>query len=694
MFMNINIVKFLTASLLLALSTTSCLQLTEDQDSAYGYLSLSELSAEVEVYELVPTKSGTTTLDALGVTVFNQPNIEHVTFTLTGLNDYSETWNGALKNTLTLPVGKYGLKAVYNNPEEYDGLGEALYGEVETEISITSLKNESPRLSLPLTNALVAVSMAEGFDSHFVPSSGECVTFKSGVNEVKASVGKYVFVPTQQPVNVYVSGANSAAVPTTLETNLTPIANTAYEVLLSAKGITMPSITLPDQQDGAWGGRLYVNPVTSVSGMSSDNFAKIVYEVYSDSECTDLVSSSGEGAVVDGLTNGTTYYVRAKVGNLVSDMKTITVVAPTVVNTHYNDNDSNLAGTNAVLDLKLNDFLKDKVEINSIVLSNGGTQMRTATASGTMGVTNDWPYLPQGNDYVLTVPHKLKDESSYTECKVSGVSVPAPEFKVNTGAYTSYSKYVSGDVSGANSCDSGTIYNLQSVAPAISASLLNNENYKSTVSESVSLDNSSTSSETAIGQSWGSHTVTASYTFAGTTCSDNHTVHITGLPYSYNFVNGSLDQYRSDGWTTNGELVVDNRSLSGRDNTLVLTTTQVSLAEKVGFVVSPPFYIPNSCAVQASIVRSVYSTADWGRGKTRTGYVGPVSNTSSKSTSVSFTTTGGNSTKGTKYGSGDWLQSFSLTSSSFYISISCDEHGKATGAYYFLHEAHFRYSEQ
>lgn len=583
MFMNINIVKFLTASLLLALSTTSCLQLTEDQDSAYGYLSLSELSAEVEVYELVPTKSGTTTLDALGVTVFNQPNIEHVTFTLTGLNDYSETWNGALKNTLTLPVGKYGLKAVYNNPEEYDGLGEALYGEVETEISITSLKNESPRLSLPLTNALVAVSMAEGFDSHFVPSSGECVTFKSGVNEVKASVGKYVFVPTQQPVNVYVSGSNSAAVPTTLETNLTPLANTAYEVVLSAKGITMPSITLPDQQDGAWGGRLYVNPVTSVSGMSSDNLAKIVYEVYSDSECTDLVSSSGEGAVVDGLTNGTTYYVRAKVGNLVSDMKTITVVAPTVVNTHYNDNDSNLAGTNAVLDLKLNDFLKDKVEINSIVLSNGGTQMRTATASGTMGVTNDWPYLPQGNDYVLTVPHKLKDESSYTECKVSGVSVPAPEFKVNTGAYTSYSKYVSGDVSRANSCDAGTIYNLQSVTPAISASLLNNENYKSTVSKSVSLDNSSTSSETATDQSWGSHTVTASYTFAGTTCSDNHTLHITGLPYTIR-----TDDATPTGWTTSNTAKIG------------VAGDYMCMKNSDAYAISPKFYAPENVNVEVT----------------------------------------------------------------------------------------------
>jgi hypothetical protein len=139
---------------------------------------------------------------------------------------------------------------------------------------------------------------------------------------------------------------------------------------------------------------------------------------------------------------------------------------------------------------------------------------------------------------------------------------------------------------------------------------------------------------------------------------------------------------------------VTNQTLAGRDNTLVLTDTKLSGSEKSGFVVSPKFFIPehSTINVQPSIIRSVYSTADWGRGKTRTGYVGPVSSTTSSSTAVSYTTSGGNSTAGTEYGGGEWLTAFGITESSPYISISCDLHGRATGAYYFLHEAHFRYN--
>ena len=549
MFMNINIVKFLTASLLLALSTTSCLQLTEDQDSAYGYLSMSELSAEVEVYELVPTKSGTTTLDALGVTDFNQPNIGNVTFTLTGPNDYSKIWTGALENDLTLPVGTYNLKAVYNNPKEYDGLGEALYGEVEKEISITSLKNESPRLILPLTNALVAVSMAEGFDSHFVPSSGECVTFKSGVNEVKASVGKYVFVPTQQPVNVYVSGANSAAVPTTLETNLTPIANTAYEVLLSAKGITMPSITLPDQQDGAWGGRLYVNPVKSVSGLSNDNLQKIIYKVYKDKECKSFVKQSEPGVpLVDDLEYGINYYLQAEIGCLISNIVgPIQIVQPQFAYTHTFEG-TDLAGTDAVLNI--NDFIYENVEFTDLTLKKGDTVMRSGVsdATGKLTISNSWPYLSSGT-YTLSIGHRLKDSQTNPKTmSMTGITIQRPDnfrptVTLLTSSYTSYDKYQAGDITTANNLNPETLFNPSVEITGISSSLMSNTNYTSIKSvqfllgENVKEDNSEVTTKNYTGNnmtslSWGSHTLKAKFTFDGKSCeSQTKTHHITGLPY-------------------------------------------------------------------------------------------------------------------------------------------------------------------
>lgn len=74
MFINKSI-KLLALILITAIAAPSCLNLDETQGEGVGYLDLSGLAADVEVYELVPTKSGSTSLSALGVTGYNEPDI-------------------------------------------------------------------------------------------------------------------------------------------------------------------------------------------------------------------------------------------------------------------------------------------------------------------------------------------------------------------------------------------------------------------------------------------------------------------------------------------------------------------------------------------------------------------------------------------------------------------------------------------
>jgi hypothetical protein len=267
---------------------------------------------------------------------------------------------------------------------------------------------------------------------------------------------------------------------------------------------------------------------------------------------------------------------------------------------------------------------------------------------------------------------------------------------------TSYSYYVAGNPSAANECANNVIYSVakfsgvQNAMIAEAGYIVNGE-YVAT-----SVDASTKSIGNVTVSSWGEKSVQAyiktkdgkEYKSA-----DVATVHITGLPYSYNFVNGSLDAYRNAGWSTNGKLRVSNETLAGRATTLVLNHRRYSKVfivlfneHEKGFVVSPQFNLPSPVMVQPAIAHSTYNA---GGNLERTTYVGPVSNTTSSNTSsVSFKTTAGNSTSGSVQGNKEWKSAFELSASKPYISIDCnDTSGNNLGAYYFLHEAHFRYAE-
>lgn len=339
--------------------------------------------------------------------------------------------------------------------------------------------------------------------------------------------------------------------------------------------------------------------------------------------------------------------------------------------------------------------------LNLEVKNAAGTVVRTltkdsASAAETISADAQWPYLPMG-EYTVSGTYTL---SGVTHKNIDAIAFSISESPVfemkSVTAYTSYNKYLAGDTAGANSLDGSTIYGVGADI-TVSDAILYNSNYNALT---VTDNGTAVQAGDLAGRSWGSHTIKASFTLDGVTVEGSAQVEVTGIPYSYNFVNGSLDKYRNDGWATNGKLRASNETLAGRAKTLVLNHRRYSKvfivlfdeAEK-GFVVSPKFHIPAEFSVQPCILRSTYHATD---NPVRTGYVGAVSSqTSSNTGSVSYTTAGGNSTSGSVAGAGTWMNAFTISPSSPYISLDCDDRSKNKdlGCYYFIHEAHFRYAE-
>lgn len=284
---------------------------------------------------------------------------------------------------------------------------------------------------------------------------------------------------------------------------------------------------------------------------------------------------------------------------------------------------------------------------------------------------------------------------------------------VTLGAKTSYSYYAAGDSATANKCGNTEILfvtgkNGESCASSyadVQDAMISDLGYEvdgTTYTHSagqVSWDKAANTfcmiSNPSYSTSWGEKSgIKAFIVVEGQKYYSTNYVWLTGLPYSYNFVKGSLDKYRSDGWSTNGDLRVANQSQSGHDVKLVLYSN-LAAQKAYGYIVSPEFFVPNNVNVQPQIVRNVYATS----GEiSQTGYVGAVSSTKSKNTSsVSFSDNGSVLYSDDRIlGKDSWLDSFQIDASNRYISISSTNNKSSSitpVCHYFLFEAKFRYAE-
>lgn len=216
------------------------------------------------------------------------------------------------------------------------------------------------------------------------------------------------------------------------------------------------------------------------------------------------------------------------------DIKQFDIISSVTAAHTYNS--GTLTGTDVTLTIA-NDIPKELISNWSAELLFDGTTVRTyssnqslnGTGSPVMNVTT-FQYIPQnateGWDCVLRYSYKMNGQT-YNGEKAVKLKVPAPEFTVAVSAYTSYSKYLAGDISGANGCDPETIYDMKAT-PTISSEVLNANGSTCT----LTLDGNTVSAGNATSQSWAAHTLAASYTFDGVTVQDSKIYHITGLPYN------------------------------------------------------------------------------------------------------------------------------------------------------------------
>ncbi len=546
-----NIFKSILVLAASAFAFTSCLHVEEGMAEAEGHLCAPALDVDVTVEDLMQTRAIDFFVDA--------PDFADVHFIVKDKDETVKYDAKGLWETIPMPVGKYSVEASCGS----NGFGQPYFtAKTAEDASIEPQEEEKPVLNMALANALLKVEVPADFATHFTL---ETVTLTApGFEPVvltAAEIADWYYVPSGVALSVRLSGKNSAGVATTFEPSAVTLAAKSARTIVCGS-TALATIQLPDQSAGAWAGRLYVTPATVSGEISAENLSKLVYEVSTSATFDGTPATaeviSGDYRVFKGLANGTTYNVRARIGNLVSNTVSVTVSedlpGAAVSSVHYNDAGGNLAGTNSTLSVGLSGILKTLndaglLQLSGFALSSGSNVLRTADAAGAMTQASGWPFIPAGSTYALTIKHKLSDESDWTSSINSGISVPAPSFTVSlTNSYCSYDEYsgsngIAKNVGNANSRNAETIYNV-GASWKIAPELMSNGNY--TKEARIILDGNRDSRKTTpssnsysvgniAGNSWAAHTLVAEVTFAGTTqTSATKTHHITGLPHVSN----------------------------------------------------------------------------------------------------------------------------------------------------------------
>ncbi len=551
----------------LAAAFVSCAQIDDSREDAVGYLCFPGVEVDVTVEDLAGTKS----LDGFAAV---WPGESEIDFVITGVTDpaYSKTFSGVdawATTPIALPAGSYKVTASVNT----NSFGKPYFTSNEVLVSIDALKQTTPSaMNFSVANAAVNVTVHSSLAGHFKPAadrdswtSADDVTLVSNGVTYTAKYDTPCFVPAGQELTVTLNGVSSAGVSKSYSDSFTPSAKSSYNVVCGQENNNLPTISLLDQQAGACAGRLYIDPATISGNITDDNKAKLVYEVIPEggdwNNALTAEQISGDYYVIKGLTNGSRYTVRARIGNLVSAEKTVTVKenleGVTVKSEHYKDGNGDLAGTNSTLSVALPGILGTLnspevglLQITGYSLSNGSETVRTASSAGVMTAASSWPYLPQGSNYVLTIDHKLSNETATVASKNTGVTSPSPRdfISIKLTSYSSYDKYLENNKDAANAMDAFTIKTLGATWTVASA-LMNNTNY----SKSFTYNNNGLSVSTFTGNTCSlgdkgslavgtQYKVSASLTFDGEKVETGTKTHyITGLPYIGDFSNTNKD---------------------------------------------------------------------------------------------------------------------------------------------------------
>ena len=267
-----------------------------------------------------------------------------------------------------------------------------------------------------------------------------------------------------------------------------------------------------------------------------------------------------------------------------------------------------LSGTDVTLSLGLPAGMEEYVEsLDATMKDSDGNVVRTLQLSGapasaalTLNQSGNYLYIPQGRytlDCTFTI-NGVKDSKSLE------VTVPAPTFTVTADAYTSYNKYLNGEISAANNCSPIDIYDIncsvsisntvlsQVGLSAWSASLVDsqgadhlaqNNTVNGTVNENLSVFYKS---DHISSFNVGAYKLSATATFDGVNISSaEDELNVTGLPYKAPSMVENDWEYEYPAAFSNGKIVLgDSKGIGG------------------GIVVmTRPFFIPENISIKIDL---------------------------------------------------------------------------------------------
>jgi hypothetical protein len=253
-------------------------------------------------------------------------------------------------------------------------------------------------------------------------------------------------------------------------------------------------------------------------------------------------------------------------------------------------------------------------------------------------------YVVSLTDAVGNVCSKAYNGKTFAKGTTTRVNIEWSTPSVALGTpMTSYSYYVSGDVDKANSCANNVIYfttastfaGVQNAMIAEAGYIVNGEYI------AVATDASSKSiSGNVKVSSWGEKSIQAYIkTKDGEEykSSETATVHITGLPYNFQFYQSTDDSVDAAGWKRNGKASIKMDLMTLHEGG--------AAGSDSGWIASPGYYAPANISTTATLKAKYYVAALRPSSNKATLYVGTTtSNTSSSSSAKSLQLTGSNNT--------------------------------------------------
>lgn len=218
-------------------------------------------------------------------------------------------------NGIELFVAQYTLRAYYGNKQT---MGDSPYFEGTVTFSVTEgATTQIGTITAKLANAIIIPNIPTSIVDHFI---GVPTFYVSKEGEEKRAVtnGQALYVLPEE-YTLSLEGTNKAGIEVEqIITNLNAQAQMVYNINCD---LTLPNLTLPDQQAGAWAKRLYITPATATdkNGNKIDTPKGIVYEAITLNGNWDnsLKSEFDENnnIMIKGLTPQTSYQVRARLAD-------------------------------------------------------------------------------------------------------------------------------------------------------------------------------------------------------------------------------------------------------------------------------------------------------------------------------------------------------------------------------------------